>query len=144
MEGYSPGNTDAAGYNCEYVVTQFLSGWSYEVQNVYGWKAGVYGSATSTIKGLVDYLSSIYVPYYIWPGGSESDWNVPDVPNSDWVYDQRAVQYRDNWTWNGYLLDSDCVVTGVNDGLSESVWDTGSYNDSGGLEQYSQTYDTIC
>lgn len=148
VEGYSPGLMTVDGYNCEQVVTQYLSGWDYEL-HVGGWNAGIYGSGCSTIKGLIDYLGSIYLPDYIWPGGSNSDWNVPCVGNQYWVFDQRSVQYYTNWSfgmqYHGYVpVDSDCVLSGVNDGLTASVWDTDGYNDGGSAEGSSQSDDIFC
>lgn len=150
VENYSPSNTDIDGYNCEQVVTQYLSGWDYELQNVGGWNAGIYGSACSTIKGLIDYLGSTYLPNFIWPGSNtNSDWNVPCVGNQYWVFDQRSVQYYDGWSFGTQFhgsvpVDSDCVLSGVNDGLTASVWDTDAYNDGGSAEGSSQSDDIFC
>ncbi|HLI55096.1 MAG TPA: hypothetical protein VKU88_12265 [Acidimicrobiales bacterium] len=150
MEGYDDGATDAAGYSCELVVTSYLNGWDNELQNLNGIDAGVYGSASSTIKGLLDHLgdNGMHEPDFIWTGSGESLWNVPYVPNANWLYDQRDVQYGSDSEEIGTQLltfDTDCVDAGMNDGLNQVVWDQGGSNDGGGSEGSSDAgYDSFC
>jgi hypothetical protein len=148
MEGYNDGATDTSGYSCELTVTSYLNGWDNELQNLDGIDAGVYGSSGSTIKGLLDHVgdNGMHEPDFIWTyQAAESLWNVPNVPNANWVYDQRNVQYGNfDQTIAGLNVDTDCVDAGMNDGLNEVVWDQGSYNDSGGGEGSSDGYDVFC
>lgn len=86
----------------------------------------------------------MHEPAYIWTGSGESLWNVGySIPNSDWLDDQRDVQYGSG-SGNNMSWDSDCIDAGSENGLTESFWDTGSFNDGGRSEGNSVSYDNFC
>lgn len=149
------------GLYCFQIVDGYLNGWVAEMQRNYGFAAGVYGSAGSTILGLANLAGNPgqNEPDYIWSAGStESPWNIGyGIPNSDWVYDQRDVQYCQaasnpypcmaSWlNYDGMTYDTDCILAGAEGGLSASVWDADGYNDgNGGIgESYSPSDDNWC
>lgn len=138
MEGYDYTSS------CDSAVTSYLNGWVYQL-NQDGLVAGVYGSADSTIAGLVGHIgdSGMHEPAYIWTGSGESLWNISSVPNSDWLNDQRDVQYGSS-SGDGMSWDSDCIDAGSENGMAESTWDNGSLNDSGSSEGNSVSYDYEC
>jgi len=150
MDYYTPTNLTYPDHNnCELIVTTFLNGWDNELQLDGYQEPAVYGTACSTIKGLVDYLGQpgMHEPAYVWPAQyvNESPWNVQCVPNGDWLDDQRSVQYccQGGIYVQGLHVDTDCVLSGMEDGLAESVWDYGGTNDASD-EVNSPTYDKFC
>ncbi len=107
MEGYS--TTDPA---CTQAVQQFVSAWVDELHAL-GYVAGIYGSASSTIRDMVPLVSG---------GGSAPDqvdignWNGnagvfgdPYVSDALWAHHQRIHQYRGGHdeTYGGVTLNVD-------------------------------------
>jgi Rv2525c-like, glycoside hydrolase-like domain len=92
MEGYS--TTDAA---CTQAVQQFVSGWVGELHAL-GYVAGIYGSASSTIRDMVPLaVSGGSPPDQVDIGNWNGNPNVfgdPYVPDAWWAHHQRIHQYR--------------------------------------------------
>jgi hypothetical protein len=107
MEGYS--TTDPA---CTQVVQQFVSAWVDELHAL-GYVAGIYGSASSTIRDMVPLASSGSSPpdqvdIGNW-NGNAGVFGDPYVPDAYWAHHQRIHQYRGghNETYGGVTLNVD-------------------------------------
>ena len=109
MEAYPTGNA-----GCKTAVNAFINGWSDEIQNYWGERAGAYGSGCGSSVDSWAYIG--HPPNDVWI----ADWNLdPDVwglgcvPNGHWINDQRLHQYRGghNETYNGVTIniDNDCA-----------------------------------
>jgi hypothetical protein len=114
MEGYS--TTDKA---CTGVVQQFVTAWVAEVHRQ-GYVAGIYGSASSTIRDMIPLTASGSAPDQVDIGNwnkSPSIFGDPYVPDSYWPNHQRIHQYRGghNETFGGVTLNMD------NDALDGAV-----------------------
>jgi len=160
--GFNPGSVlvdDMENFywtgSCPGLVCAYLNGWVAEVASA-GYTTMVYGLQAAECEAQLVGNPNQNFPAYIWPAWyvHESVWNVSyniSIPNGDWIYDQRDMQYESSLSSGSpYFLsyDADCADAGANGGLTASVWDTGGYNDgSGGVgESYSATpdYDYFC
>jgi glycoside hydrolase-like protein/VCBS repeat protein len=97
MEAFTYSNT-----SCRKAVQDFINGWTRQLQHN-GYQAGVYGSAASTIRSVVDvYNNSAYRrPNALWIArwnGVHSVYGEPEVPDSLWNNHQRIHQYRGGHT----------------------------------------------
>lgn len=108
MEGYSTKNAA-----CTRAVQSFVTGWVTELR-AQGWTAGVYGSATSTIRDIANL--GVATPDDAWI----ADWNGvaaafgdPYVSDALWPNHQRIHQFkgghRETWGGVGIDVDSDFV-----------------------------------
>ena len=114
MEGYA--TTDSA---CTGVVQQFVTAWVSELHRQ-GYVAGIYGSASSTIRDMIPLTASGSAPDQVDIGNwnrSPSIFGDPYVPDSYWPDHQRIHQYRGghNETFGGVTLNMD------NDALDGAV-----------------------
>jgi Rv2525c-like, glycoside hydrolase-like domain len=107
MEGYS--TTDPA---CTQAVQQFVSAWVDELHAL-GYVAGIYGSASSTIRDMVPLASSGSSPpdqvdIGNW-NGNPGVFGDPYVSDAFWAHHQRIHQYRGghNETYGGVTLNVD-------------------------------------
>jgi hypothetical protein len=107
MEGYR------ATASCTQAVQRFVSAWVKEL-HVKGYTAGVYGSASSTIRDLVSMLESDpdSAPDDIWIArwdGVKKVFGEPVVSDSYWSDHQRVHQYRGGHkeTYGGVKLNID-------------------------------------
>ena len=87
IEGY-----DSPNSSCRAAVLAYVDGWDAVLGPALD--AGVYGSADNIdAYATLAHVSSA-VDVAAWDTCLNSAWNLPDVPNSHWVYDQRIHQYR--------------------------------------------------
>ncbi len=107
MEGYNP------TASCTRAVQRFVAAWVEEL-HAKGYTAGVYGSASSTIRDLVSMLESNSggAPDDIWIArwnGVKKVFGEPVVSDSYWSDHQRVHQYRGghNETYGGVRLNID-------------------------------------
>ncbi len=94
MEGYARRNGNSRA------VLAFLSGWSSRLRAA-GYRAGVYSSADSGVRDLVDrYGKSYPEPNDIWVANwnGKKTANDPSLPSADWPDHQRLHQYSGNKT----------------------------------------------
>ena len=105
MEYYPRGGSNTSA------VLGFLGAWTTRL-HARGYVSGVYGSATSVVRDLVDqYGLGFAVPDDIWV----ANWNGitstddPYIPDSYWSNHQRIHQYRGghNETWGGVRINID-------------------------------------
>lgn len=146
MEGYA--TNDAA---CSRAVQSFVTGWVTELR-ARGWVAGVYGSATSTIRDISNL--GVATPDDAWI----ADWNGvagvfgdPYVSDALWSNHQRIHQFKGGHreTWGSVSIDVDsdfvdgAVVGGVapppppppppagsvgsGDGNATAAWPSGAF-----------------
>lgn len=108
MEAFSYSNT-----GCRAAVQKFLDGWSRQLQH-HGYLSGVYGSATSTMRSLVDVYNNpaFRRPSAIWNArwnGVATVWDEPEIPNTFWANHQRIHQYRGGHQerWGGVTINID-------------------------------------
>ena len=107
MEGYAP------TASCTLAVQRFVEAWTDEL-HVKGYTAGVYGSASSTIRDLVSMLEegSGGTPDDIWIArwnGVKGVFGEPVVSDSYWSDHQRVHQYRGGHkeTYGGVRINID-------------------------------------
>lgn len=104
MEGYSTTNA-----SCTKVVQSFVTAWVDEVR-AQGFVAGVYGSASSTIRDIATLGSSLPDAAWIanW-NGVEGVFGDPYVSDSLWANHQRVHQYKGGHkeTWGGVTINID-------------------------------------
>jgi Domain of unknown function (DUF1906) len=106
MEGYSVNNPA-----CSQAVQAFVTGWVNELHAL-GNLAGVYGSASSTIRDLQALATTGSSPDDVWIAnwnGNESVFGDPYVSDTLWPNHQRIHQYRGahDETWNGATINID-------------------------------------
>jgi hypothetical protein len=103
MEGYSTTNT-----TCTATVQAFLGGWVSGL-HAQGYLAGVYGSASSTMR---DVAAMSSLPDAVWIAnwnGKASVFGDPYVSDSLWTNHQRVHQYKGGHkeTWGGVTINVD-------------------------------------
>lgn len=112
MEAFNYSNTA-----CKQAVLDFLDAWTAQL-HARGYVSGVYGSAGSTIRSLVDQLGNpaFDQPDQLWiarwcddPAACDTSTNDPVVPADQWADHQRIRQYLGghNETWGGYTINID-------------------------------------
>ncbi len=138
MEGYS--TTDPA---CTQVVQQFVSAWVGGLHTL-GYVAGIYGSASSTIRDMVPLVSSGDAPDQVDIGnwnGNPTVFGDPYVSDGFWAHHQRIHQYRGghNETYGGVTLNVDddyldaAVVSATPSAPTEGATPAGAVTSSDGL-----------
>ena len=108
MEGYATNNP-----SCTLTVQRFVAAWVDEL-HAKGYAAGVYGSASSTIRDLVAMLEngSASVPDNVWIArwnGVEDVFGEPVAADEYWGEHQRIHQYKGGHkeTWGGVTINVD-------------------------------------
>ncbi|HEX3805278.1 MAG TPA: DUF1906 domain-containing protein [Gaiellaceae bacterium] len=106
MEGYKLNDS-----SCTKAVQSFVSAWDVEL-HTRGFKAGVYGSAASTIR---DITSAATIPDLAWIAnwnGVQSVFGDPNVSDEFWSNHQRVHQYKGGHkeTYGGVTIDIDSNV----------------------------------
>ncbi len=108
MEGYATNNP-----SCTLTVQRFVTAWVDEL-HAKGYAAGVYGSASSTIRDLVAMLESgsTSLPDDLWIArwnGAEDVFGEPVASDEYWADHERIHQYRGghNETWGGVKINID-------------------------------------
>jgi hypothetical protein len=117
--GLSPGSPiyfDMEGYAlsdpaCTQAVQSFVTAWVNELHAL-GHLAGIYGSATSTIRDMQALATTASAPDDVWIAnwnGAESVFGDPYISDSLWTNHQRLHQFRGSHheTWGGVTLDVD-------------------------------------
>jgi Domain of unknown function (DUF1906)/FG-GAP-like repeat len=108
MEAFSYSTT-----SCRQAVQKFLSSWTYRLHKL-GYLSGVYGSAGSTMRSLVDVYNdpNYYRPDAIWNAHWDDRATVfgdSFIPDTMWANHQRLHQYHGGHqeTWNGVTINID-------------------------------------
>jgi hypothetical protein len=117
--GLSPGSPiyfDMEGYAlsdpaCTQAVQSFVTAWVNELHAL-GHLAGIYGSASSTIRDMQALATTASAPDEVWIAnwnGNESVFGDPYISDSLWTNHQRLHQYRGSHheSWGGVTLDID-------------------------------------
>jgi len=117
--GLSPGSPiyfDMEGYAlsdppCTQAVQSFVTAWVNELHAL-GHLAGIYGSASSTIRDMQALATTGSSPDEVWIAnwnGNESVFGDPYVSDTLWANHQRLHQFRGSHheTWGGVTLDVD-------------------------------------
>jgi hypothetical protein len=103
---------DSSDAGCVNAVKTFLEGWTKQLK-AQGWTAGVYGSASSTGKVLVESIGTGYTqPDALWYAnwdGRHTTSGDPYVPDGAFTNHQRIHQYLGghNETYNGVTINID-------------------------------------
>ena len=106
MEGYALSNP-----GCTQAVQSFVTAWVNELHAL-GHLAGIYGSASSTIRDMQALATTASAPDEVWIAnwnGNESVFGDPYISDSLWTSHQRLHQYEGSHheTWGGVTLDID-------------------------------------
>lgn len=107
MEGYPANNA-----SCSTAVKNFLGAWTDEL-HARGYVSGVYGSAASTIRDIVDlYEAGGSAPDDIWIArwnGVQDVFGEPEVPDEYWANHERIHQYQGGHkeTYGGVTINID-------------------------------------
>jgi hypothetical protein len=106
MEGYALSNP-----GCTQAVQSFVTAWVNELHAL-GHLAGVYGSASSTIRDMQALATTASAPDDVWIAnwnGNESVFGDPYISDTLWANHQRLHQYEGSHheTWGGVTLDID-------------------------------------
>ena len=146
---------------CRQAVLDFLDAWTAEL-HVRGYVSGLYGSAESTIRAVVDQLANpaFDQPDQLWiarwckdPAVCDTSTNDPVVPADRWADQQRIRQYRGGHleTWGGVTIniDSNTVDAAVApsqlapDGSFVSAGRGEVYRMVGGAPVYTSTWESV-
>jgi hypothetical protein len=106
MEGYALSNP-----GCTQAVQSFVTAWVNELHAL-GHLAGIYGSASSTIRDMQALATTASAPDDVWIAnwnGNESVFGDPYISDTLWANHQRLHQYEGSHheTWGGVTLDID-------------------------------------
>jgi len=95
MGSGAPGCTGTALATARAAVKAYVDGWS----STLGSDSGVYGSSAGSYAN--DWATIAHPPAEVWlaawgsPAANPNTvWNLPGVPNGNWLMDQRVHQYR--------------------------------------------------
>ncbi|MEY9861486.1 hypothetical protein ABH935_007127 [Catenulispora sp. GAS73] len=119
---------EAYGSSSTSLVVGFESDWAAEL-HAHGYKAGVYGSMSSTVADLVNNYSSYTMPdvldFASIPGSGSNTVSDPGIPSGDWSNHQRIHQYTvgHDETWGGVTIgvDGDYFDVQVSSGSTPPV-----------------------
>ncbi len=106
MEGYALSNP-----GCTQAVQSFVTAWVNELHAL-GHLAGIYGSASSTIRDMQALATTASAPDEVWIAnwnGNQSVFGDPYISDSLWANHDRLHQYQGahHETWGGVTLDID-------------------------------------
>ncbi len=108
MEAYDTGNT-----SCVAAVKKFVDAWTVEL-HAKQYVSGIYGSAGSMMKNLVQFVSdpAFHGPDDVWYShwdGHASTVDDPFIPNTKWTGHHRIHQYRGphDETFGGFKINID-------------------------------------
>ncbi len=159
MEAFS-----MADDGCRQAVVDFLDAWTAQL-HARGYTSGVYGSANSTIRALVQQLPNpaFDQPDQLWVArwcdkdpavACDSSTNDPEVPADRWNNHQRIRQYRGGHveTWGGVSIniDNNTVDAAVapTDLAAEGAFvqiagQTDMYRIAGGAPVYASSFESV-
>jgi hypothetical protein len=105
-------NYDETNQSCKEAVKSFINGWVYGTRQLFGNKAGVYGTGCDAAT----WTSIANVPDDVWIADWNNDpdvWGLSCLPDGVWCCHQRLHQYAGNVleTYGGVqlLIDRDCA-----------------------------------